>query len=94
MENKLSIYFLVCKGLSIDDVGALRHTVVSGDMTGSWFRNRSFRHKEASGGYRTTTPAEHLDPKCMTQGPPDAFCEPKARFTVASPVFLQENRRF
>ena len=43
MENKVSIYLLVCKDLSIDDVGVLRDTVFSGDTIGSWFQKRRFR---------------------------------------------------
>ena len=34
-ERKVSIHILVCKGLSIDDVGVSRDTVFSGDTTGS-----------------------------------------------------------
>ena len=37
IEDKVSIYFLECKGLSIDDVGeGVEGHRISGDSTGSW----------------------------------------------------------
>ena len=38
IENEVSIYFLECKGLSIDDFGeGVEGHRISGDKTGSWF---------------------------------------------------------
>ena len=53
------VYFLACNGPSIDDVGASRDTVFSGDTTGSWFLKPTIFIKEKLGGglrvYRRTS---------------------------------------
>ena len=36
-------YFLVCKGLTIDDLGVSRDTEFQEIRPGAWFRNRRFR---------------------------------------------------
>ena len=42
-EKNILNVFLVCKGLSDDDVGAAsKGHSISGDTAGSWFRNRRF----------------------------------------------------
>ena len=49
IENKVSIYFLVCKGLTIDDVGVSRDTVVEEIRPGACFETGDFV-KEKLGG--------------------------------------------
>ena len=49
VENKVSTYFIVCKGLSVDDVGVSRDTVFQGVQSGAGFETRDFV-KENVGG--------------------------------------------
>ena len=42
IENKVSIYFLVCKGLSIDDVGVSRDNVFQEIRPGGGFETGDF----------------------------------------------------
>ena len=54
IEKKGSVYFLVCKGLSIDDIGVSTDTVVRDIRPGAGFEAGDFVI-EKSGGYRRTT---------------------------------------
>ena len=49
IEKEVSIHFLVCKGLSIDDVGVSRHTIVQEIRRGAGFETDDFV-KEKLGG--------------------------------------------
>ena len=49
IESKVSIYFLVCKGLSVDDVGVSRDTVFQEIRPGACFETAGFV-KEMLGG--------------------------------------------
>ena len=54
-KTKCPIYFLVCKGLSIDDVGVSRETVLQETRPGAGFETADFSLKKSWGGYRRTT---------------------------------------
>ena len=59
INRKVSIYFLVCQGLSIDDVGVLRDTEIPEIRPGAGFETDDFVElKKSWGGYRKTTPAQ------------------------------------
>ena len=49
IENKVSIYFLVCKGLSVDDVGVSRDTTFLQIRSGAGYETGDFV-KEKLGG--------------------------------------------
>ena len=53
-ETYLSMYFLVCEGLSNDGVGVTRGTVFQETRPGAGFKTGEFV-KEKLGGYRRTT---------------------------------------
>ena len=53
----MSTYFLVCKGVSIDDVGVSRDIVYQEIRPGAGFETGDFvQEKLEGGGYRRTTP--------------------------------------
>ena len=49
IENKASMYFLVCKGLSIDDVGVSRDTAFQEIRPGAGFETGDFRSRKFGG---------------------------------------------
>ena len=49
IENKVSAYFLVCKGLSIDDVGVSRDTVSQEIRPGAGFETGDFVEEKLGG---------------------------------------------
>ena len=56
-QKKLPIYFLGCKGRSIDDVGVSRDTAFQEIRPGAGFETGDFvKKKFFGGGYRRTTP--------------------------------------
>ena len=59
IENEASIYCLVCKGLSIDDVEVSRDTVVQEIRPGAGFETGDFV-KETLGGLRLHRGTTHL----------------------------------
>ena len=60
-ENKVPMYLLVCKGLTIDDVGVSREPRISGDTVGGWFLKPSICVKETLGGGATVERLLHSE---------------------------------
>ena len=48
-ERKVSTYFLVCKGLSIDDVGVLKDTIFQEIRPGAGFETGDFVKEKLAG---------------------------------------------
>ena len=68
IENTVSMYFLVCKGLSIDDAGVSRNTVFQEIRPGTGFETSQFVEEKLGGagaerlwGCRRTTHLHDLD---------------------------------
>ena len=55
MYQYIYIYILVCRGLSIDDVGVSRNTVFQEIRPGAGFETGGFVKKKLGRGYRRTT---------------------------------------
>ena len=52
IQNKVSTYFLVCRGVSIDGVGVSRDTVFQEIRPGAGFETGDFDKDKSRGGYR------------------------------------------
>ena len=58
IDRNVSTYFLVRKGLSIDDVGVSRDTVLREIRPGAGFETGDFIKEKLGGLYRRTTPGQ------------------------------------
>ena len=79
IENKVSVYFLVCEGLSIDDVGeGVEGHRISRDTTGSRFWNRRFRSRKVgeATAKRPQCKQRHVALLPSRSIPPSQYCKP------------------